>query len=210
MVGFGLGGAPVAFTLFAEFIPSRSRGTHLIVLEGVFWSAGAVFECFVAMLVLPTYGWRAFLVVSTLPCFLLTIFLFWDIFLGYLPESPRYLMIAGREEEAMCTLVEMLRQNGKTAPVGFVLARERRSEGSSRGSLLQLFSTPALAKATSTLWLIWFADVMVYYGIVLLTPSYFEQDGQSIYISSLIGAVAEFPGLLCAITVVDSWGRYMI
>ena len=38
--GFGLGGAPVAFGLFAEFVPTPSRGMQLVILEGVFWSCG--------------------------------------------------------------------------------------------------------------------------------------------------------------------------
>ena len=56
--GFGLGGAPVAFGLFAEFVPTQSRGTQLTVLEGVFWTLGTITECLVAMVVLKTYGWR--------------------------------------------------------------------------------------------------------------------------------------------------------
>ena len=47
---------------------------------------------------------------------------------------------------------------------------------------------------------------MVYYGVVLLTPSYFKAEEQSIYTSSLIGAFAEFPGLLVAILLVDRPG----
>jgi MFS family permease len=205
MVGFGLGGAPVAFTLFAEFLPNETRGTQLVIMEGVFWSTGAVFECIVAMLTLPTYGWRAFLAASTIPCFVLTVFLFWDIFLGYLPESPRFLMIVGRKDEAMATLTDLLHQNGKTLPPGFVLAKEHSL--ADRGSLWQLFSSPDLVCTTLTLWIIWFADVMIYYGIVLLTPAYFKSEHQSIYVSSIIGSFAEFPGLLAAILFVDSWGR---
>lgn len=34
-VGLGLGGAPVAFSLFAEFVPTAQRGQTLILLEGL-------------------------------------------------------------------------------------------------------------------------------------------------------------------------------
>merc|ERR1711934_1282796 len=36
MVGVGIGGVPVAFSLFAEFIPAGERGESLVLLQ-VFW-----------------------------------------------------------------------------------------------------------------------------------------------------------------------------
>ena len=41
LVGVGVGGVPVAFGLFAEFVPTANRGVQLVVLEGGFWSLGA-------------------------------------------------------------------------------------------------------------------------------------------------------------------------
>lgn len=41
LVGFGLGGAPVAFSLFAEFLPNKTRGISLILIE-IFWTIGTV------------------------------------------------------------------------------------------------------------------------------------------------------------------------
>ena len=33
MVGIGIGGVPVAFSLFAEFIPASERGEKLVLLQ---------------------------------------------------------------------------------------------------------------------------------------------------------------------------------
>ena len=75
-----------------------------------------------------------------------------------------------------------------------------------RGTVRQLFM-PMLRLTTCLLWLIWSASVMVYYGFVLVTPSYFEAQKQSKYVSALIGAVAELPGLLTAVFLIDRVGR---
>jgi MFS family permease len=43
LVGFGLGGVPVAYSMFMEFLPSSRRGVWLTVIE-VFWTLGSVVE----------------------------------------------------------------------------------------------------------------------------------------------------------------------
>ncbi|XP_063067142.1 synaptic vesicle 2-related protein-like [Engraulis encrasicolus] len=66
LVGFGIGGAPQSVTLYSEFLPSKSRATCIILIE-IFWALGAVFEVLLAMLVMPTLGWRWLLAFSTAP-----------------------------------------------------------------------------------------------------------------------------------------------
>lgn len=43
LVGVGLGGAPVVFSLFMEFVPPPERGFWLIGVS-VFWTAGSILE----------------------------------------------------------------------------------------------------------------------------------------------------------------------
>jgi len=43
LVGLGLGGAPVAFALYLEFVPSRHRGALLVALQA-FWTVGSIVE----------------------------------------------------------------------------------------------------------------------------------------------------------------------
>lgn len=66
LVGFGLGGVPVSFNLFLEFIPAAHRGQYSIILEA-FWAIGALLEAGLAWTVMPTLGWRALIAFSTLP-----------------------------------------------------------------------------------------------------------------------------------------------
>ena len=41
IVGFGLGGVPVAFSVFMEFLPSGNRGEWLTIID-TFWTLGSV------------------------------------------------------------------------------------------------------------------------------------------------------------------------
>jgi MFS family permease len=66
LVGFGIGGAPQSTTLFAEFLPSKHRA-KCIVMGNLFWSIGTCFEVVLAILVMPTLGWRWLLGLSSLP-----------------------------------------------------------------------------------------------------------------------------------------------
>uniref|UniRef100_A0AAY4B8F1 Major facilitator superfamily (MFS) profile domain-containing protein n=1 Tax=Denticeps clupeoides TaxID=299321 RepID=A0AAY4B8F1_9TELE len=63
LMGFGIGGAPQSVTLYSEFLPVKSRATCIIV----FWAIGAVFEVLLAILVMPSLGWRWLLALSTIP-----------------------------------------------------------------------------------------------------------------------------------------------
>lgn len=66
VVGVGLGGVPVALTLFAEFCPTRGRGVWLVVLQS-FWTAGTMAEAVLAGRILLPWGWRWLLAMSAAP-----------------------------------------------------------------------------------------------------------------------------------------------
>nr|MBP6491556.1 MFS transporter [Clostridia bacterium] len=94
LTGFGLGGElPAASTLISEFSPKKIRGRYVILLES-FWAWGWILSALVAYLLIPAYGWRVAFWVGAIPA----------LFAAYLrkavPESPRYLEVAGRHEEA--------------------------------------------------------------------------------------------------------------
>ena len=142
----------MTFGLFAEFVPTQSRGTQLTVLEGVFWTLGTLTECLVAMAVLKTHGWRWFLVASAAPSLLLAVLLVWDMFWEVLPESPRYLAIAGRADEALHILRGAAVLNGKPLPDQFKLVVDEQIEEMDRGSIARLFATTEITVMTLSLW----------------------------------------------------------
>lgn len=217
LVGFGIGGTPQAVTLYSEFLPVKARGICIMLIAG-FWAVGAVFEVLLALLVMPTLGWRWLLGLSTLP---MAIFL---CFCTWLPESPRFDVLTGRREKAMLTLSRIAKDNGKSLPQGTLIAFKQNG----RGRITDLFSAQYW-RTTLLLWFIWFGNAFSYYGIVLLTTELF-QAGDSCRIAQgakiepscsleckyltaddyrdlLWTTLAEFPGLLVLIVAVDRIGR---
>ncbi|KAH0625646.1 hypothetical protein JD844_015238, partial [Phrynosoma platyrhinos] len=75
LVGFGIGGVPQSVTLYAEFLPMKSRAKCILLIE-VFWAIGTVFEVLLAVFVMPTLGWRWLLILSALPLLLFAILCF--------------------------------------------------------------------------------------------------------------------------------------
>ncbi|HEV2272569.1 MAG TPA: MFS transporter [Acidobacteriaceae bacterium] len=98
--GLGIGGEYSAInSAVDELIPGKVRGTVDLVVNGTFW-VGASVGAIAALLLLhghglpPNTGWRyAFGVGGTLGAVVLILRL-------YVPESPRWLMLRGHEQEA--------------------------------------------------------------------------------------------------------------
>ncbi|CAI5960910.1 unnamed protein product [Closterium sp. NIES-65] len=70
LVGFGIGGASVVFSLCSEFLPSHCRGFWLVFIE-FFWTIGSLIEAALAWAVMPSLHWRALVLLSAAPFALL-------------------------------------------------------------------------------------------------------------------------------------------
>ncbi|CAL8344456.1 unnamed protein product [Lota lota] len=217
LVGFGIGGAPQSVTLYAEFLPMRSRATCILLIE-IFWALGTVFEVLLAILVMPTLGWRWLLALSTIPLFIFASLCFW------LPESARYDVLTGNQEKALATLKRIAAENGVPMPLGKLVAARQES----RGKFQDLFS-PHFRCTTVLLWFIWFSNAFSYYGLVLLTPELFQESmscgvsqdrraeprcsleckylNSDDYKDLLWTTLSEFPGLLVTLWAIDRLGR---
>ena len=111
LVGFGIGGAPQAVTLFSEFLPVKQRAKS-VVFTNMFWSVGACFEVLLAILIMPKFGWRGLLGVSVIPLLIFLLLCIW------LPESARFLMISNKSNMALKTLKRVADDNKKSLPEG--------------------------------------------------------------------------------------------
>ncbi|XP_060891912.1 synaptic vesicle glycoprotein 2B [Labrus mixtus] len=115
--GIGVGGSiPVIFSYFSEFMPKLKRGTMISALAA-FWMAGNILAAGLAWAVIPTnwtdflgfmdfQGWRLFVMLCSVPSLTSALF-----FLLLLPESPKFLMEAGREKEALRVFKQMFELN---------------------------------------------------------------------------------------------------
>jgi MFS family permease len=105
------GGVPQSTTLFVEFLPAKHRAKCL-VLGNIFWSTGTCFEVLLAILVMPTLGWRWLLGLSSLPLLIFFVFCYW------IPESARFHLASGRPEEAARILAKISSDNKRPLPEG--------------------------------------------------------------------------------------------
>ncbi|XP_064612185.1 synaptic vesicle 2-related protein-like [Liolophura sinensis] len=222
LVGFGIGGAPQAVTLYAEFLPSGSRAKCVILIE-LFWALGSCFEVVLALVIMPTLGWRWLLIMSAFPLLVFMFCCFW------LPESARFDLTRGRHDRALATIEKIAQDNGKPMPLGRL--SDVNTSGVHRGQIKDLF-IPELKRTTLLLWIIWLANAFAYYGIVLMTTELFEfgdschGGGNGIpvnpnpacfldckplttndYVDLLWTTFAEFPGILITVFIIDRIGR---
>ncbi len=100
ITGAGIGGEYAAVnSAIDELIPARVRGRVDLIINGLYWLGAALGAAGTLVLLNPNYvpiwlGWRcAFAIGATLG--LIVIF-----FRRWIPESPRWLVIHGRNEEA--------------------------------------------------------------------------------------------------------------
>jgi putative MFS transporter len=96
IMGLGVGGMlPITFALMAETIPARHRGWIMVLIGGDVAGAYIITSWLASTIAAPdAFGWRMLWLIS-LPTGLILILLN-----RWIPESPRFLLQHGREEEA--------------------------------------------------------------------------------------------------------------
>jgi MFS family permease len=109
LTGAGIGGEYTAInSTIQELVPARYRGWTDLVINGSFW-IGAAMGAVAAIVLLdpatigPDWGWR--LAYMTGACLGLVVF----VMRMWIPESPRWLMIHGKPDEAHAIVAEIER-----------------------------------------------------------------------------------------------------
>ncbi|MDQ3353580.1 MAG: MFS transporter, partial [Actinomycetota bacterium] len=97
-MGLGVGGMlPITFALMAEVIPARHRG-WLMVLVGGDVAGAYIITSWLAAELTPAYSWRILWLIGLPTGALLLVLNRW------IPESPRFLIQAGRDDEARAVM----------------------------------------------------------------------------------------------------------
>ena len=198
-VGMGLGGElPVVATLITECVPSRQRG-RLLALLSSFFSYGWLLAAAMGFLIIPSLGWEAAFLVGALPA------LYVFVLRRSIPESPRFLLAAGRQTEA----AEVMRRMGVEKEVLDAHSVGALDFKRSRSSVKLLFS-PLYLQRTIWIWVLWFSLFFTFYGIFIWLPSILLARGLGLVRSLeyvLWMTLAQVPGYFVAGYLADRLGR---
>eukprot|EP00753_Platysulcus_tardus_P018623 PLAT6977.1.p1 GENE.PLAT6977.1~~PLAT6977.1.p1 ORF type:complete len:559 (+),score=141.83 PLAT6977.1:55-1731(+) len=228
VVGVGISGSHVAFTLYSEFLTPAKRGKQLLYME-LFWGFGSIVEGLIAWLVLPVSGWRMLLIVSAMP------FVILSALYAFVPESPRYLMSKDRGNEALAVLRQVAAQHKQRLPRGrLIIPTTPKPHWDD-------FFHPLLRRTTLLVIMLWVLSGFSYYGVILLTPALINQSkalderaadalasageagmgseatahiadacqlpSSDMFLSIVVSSVGELPGILLLAVLINRIGR---
>ncbi|CAJ0920520.1 unnamed protein product [Ranitomeya imitator] len=122
--------------------------------------------------------------------------------IGFLPESPRWLLTKGKNEKAKNLLQKAATFNRRTLPEDLLTQLQEEKQIKS-GSMVDMFRLPSLRRITLVMSFIWFVNSLVYYGLSLNVGSF----GLDIYLTQLIFGAVEIPSRLGSMFIVQIFGR---
>lgn len=211
LLGLGMGmELPIALALVSEIVPTKDRGRYAAILEG-FLPIGFVAAGTLIYFILPLVGWRGVFIALAIPA----AFLF--VIRRYVPESPRWLESAGRNLEAAEVMARIERNVARALGVRELPPIAQASAGVTAlalrqgmlATLAELWS-PAYARRTLMLWIVWFFTLLGYYGLTSWLGALLQQAGyettKSVFYTIVISA-AGIPGFFFAAWLLEAWGR---
>ncbi|CAH3192868.1 unnamed protein product, partial [Porites evermanni] len=192
VVGFMLGGSGlVQFALITELVGVQHRHSAGII---------SFFAWATSLMTIPLFAyfirdWK--LLNTVLSALGLPSLFFWWL----IPESPRWLLVKGKVEQAEKGLAEIARFNGKEMPQEPLLAPVDGEKSS--GGFRDLFATLKMSRITLVSWFGWFVNSMVYYGVSLSAPVL----GGNMYLNFFLISALEVPANYATIFCNRKFGR---
>jgi len=150
-------------------------------------------------------AWNNFQVSVTIPIVLIIILLSIP---GMAPESPRWLIIQGRTEEAELILEKAEKINGREKKKIIENEDKEEREALDRSNILDLFKTPGLRRATLIMYYLFFTNSFVYYGLTLNSGKLIPGD---LHINIIVSAIFEiFANLLTIVAFIYAGRRISV
>jgi putative MFS transporter len=210
LTGFGIGGQiAILATIVGELSNATSRGRFLALCTA-FGSTSFVVGPFlgIALLPAPRVGWRVLFGFGVV----IIAVLFWcrD---RYIPESPRWLILHGREDRAERIVAQMeqtaRRRYGGELPAVRPMPAERKSSGF---PTMQLFSRELLARM-SIIVVYWLAFYFTVFGFLGYYPTILGKLGSSendVLMYTGVGSVGFLVGAFVTPLIVDRMERKLL
>ena len=163
VIGFATGGFFVQVAMVHEFIPPARRAALTGIVSAI-TTGGLLLGAFSGAFIIPAIGWRWTFALGTAPAIIAVIAIRW------VPESPRWLLLAGRKGEAQEAVAWA---RGDASPkVSLGPETLGLSNTASYADWFEIFRWP---RKVLTAMLINAGLLAGYYGIVLWTPTLLAQ-----------------------------------
>lgn len=176
IMGLGLGAAyPAAYSALMEFTPATGRGKYQAYV-GLIANTGTLIASALNLIILPLVGWR--------PVFIFCGFLGLIIALlcmKFLQESPRWLAMMGRNEQANAIVTEYEKITTEQGKELTVVSEEEIQSRVEQGDVKQLpwsflFKKKMITRTLTAMFLCFAMNVCVY-TVVTWTPTIFVMRG---------------------------------
>ncbi|HLJ01352.1 MAG TPA: MFS transporter [Bradyrhizobium sp.] len=189
--GLGLGGAmPNTVALTSEFSPHRRRATMVMVMF-VGFSIGAALGGLLAAALIPHFGWRSVFVVGGLAPLALV-----PILLSRLPESIRFLALAGKVQEKAQERVAQLLASISPSALFEQGTRFVVNEPTLTGIPVRHLFQGGRTTATLLLWIVFFMSLLDIYFLSNWLPTVLNDLGASIAEAAVIGSMLQIGGVV--------------
>lgn len=201
----GIGCFMVTFVICVEYVGVKYTMLTGIIIEVPF-AIGEIVFALEAYLVRDWYHLQL-LAYTPLIIFLVLWFL--------VPESPRWLLATGREEEAKKIIQKAAKVNGREFPAHLFDAKhanQKAAQSTTEEGVVEEERTPNITDLfyprvilfrSLNMFYQWFSVTMCYYGLSFASTSLLGDP----YTNFLLSVCVEIPGYLFCIFVMDCWGR---
>ncbi|XP_028394970.1 organic cation transporter protein-like isoform X2 [Dendronephthya gigantea] len=192
ITGIGSGGVCMCvFIIVVEFSPSKQRGT----VGSSLWLSGPVAFCSIALFGYLIRDWRYLMLLGAAlgtPVM---------IFIWFIPETPRHLLVHGKYEEARAVLERVARWNKKEMPQDDIYVPKQAD--SEKTDFRDLFYDKSITLITLATWFLWFTVSLMFYA-VSYNAVYL---GGNIYLSFFLTNIVLTPANVLTIVVIKKFGR---
>ena len=219
VAGFCIGGNYACSIVYAqEIMPAKLRSLNIFYLA-MYWTLGSLYECFIAIFIMQLDdGWRYQILLTALPIAVML------VAMHFMDESPRYLVINNRKEEAQKVLEKICRDNKVEVIKGDLCVHDERS-----GEFLDVWAKPNTCESL-IITIHFICNMFLVFGISMLIPdamsynycgldmwfdtTYTNEDNCTVYtwaeyVFMMITAIIFIPGMILATWLAEFIGRRM-
>jgi AAHS family benzoate transporter-like MFS transporter len=196
--GLGIGGIlPSVIAMLTDYAP-RKRANTMVAVVMCFFSVGGILAAFVAMILLPAFGWQSVYWVAVTPL------VFLPLMMKYFLDSPAVLLQKGKITELRAALSKI--NSGAALPVdaGFTGIQDKEA-GSPAAALFR----HRRALGTLMIWVAFFMCLLMVNGLTTWLPKLMVDAGYALNSSltfTIVLNVGAIIGTLVLGRLADAWG----